>query len=258
MSQKILDNYLEELKEIQEAERKCIASAECLFAGDNYKLFECFLRFVPEPGTYKQFSDNIHMDFTLEHCQNYGSIYDTFLVMFSTLDNMDIIKEPMIKFVLDKDRKVIIPTYYENSILQLCFHIFDYDYTGYHPAELFFADSALHNLLLSAAEAYGITTLDHHLTRKDDIEYVRKNQLEAFYVWHVDCGHSINAIPSESIPDINENSNIEREFLCPFPLDYVKEKGFERYGKYIVCKGRIDKELGLIIENDEKDYERWY
>ncbi len=94
-----------------------------------------------------------------------------------------------------------------------------------------------------------IPQVSQRLRRKEDIAYVKDNHLESFYDWFPDCGHSIYAIPLSELPAAEKDGDFSK-YLCPFPLDYVKEKGFSRYGELIVCDGEYDQEYGLLI--DEK------
>ena len=91
------------------------------------------------------------------------------------------------------------------------------------------------------------------LKRDEDIKFLQENHLEDFYEWIPDCGHSIYAIPTVLLAEAMESENMSG-YICPFPLDYVKEKGFIRYKGYIICDGKYDDEYGLII--DER-YSRW-
>ena len=269
-----MENISKKIREIQEAERKNVGSARCKYAETNYKLIEPILKLVTRQGEHKTFSDNIHMDLVIEHCYNYGSIYETYVIMYVSAYGFDRVYEPLIRFVVDNARKMVIPVYYENSTMQFYMHIFGDDYSKCNTSTLKFADSALHNIINSALFAYDTCmrknspesasdTIDNKkseitplvfcelqgLNRAEDIKYVQNNHLETFYEWLPDCGHSIYAVPLSELPSAEKNGDLSM-YLCPFPLDYVKEKGFSRVGEYIVCDGEYDHKYGLLI--DEK------
>ena len=98
-----------------------------------------------------------------------------------------------------------------------------------------------------------LKVIGHGTLTDADMIFLCDNKLEPFYEYLPDCGHSIYAIPTDLYKGLDESKK-PSDYICPFPLDYVKEHGFERYNGFLVCEGKYDPMIGLVIEGD---YDRW-
>ena len=97
----------------------------------------------------------------------------------------------------------------------------------------------------------GIWILDHYINNLDDLSFIQKNNLEYLYEWSPDYGHCIKAVPLSKLNAEKEETNSLKWGKCnrPFPIEYIKEKGFKwEKKKYIDDKGEIyETEKGFIV-----------
>ena len=242
------------ISSLQEAETEAGMSAIFNCARDNYRLFVPISSLVKDRGSQKVFSEENHMDLTLRHSSRVDSAFEAFELMYTTHRGLDIMKDPMIRFVLDDGTRIAIPIYYENSFIGICSHVFGNGYTEFRLGSLNFASHALNDILQSIYER-GLfqLPLEASTLNGEDKEFLKNNAISHLYCYYKDSGHCINAIPDVLLEEARNSGKPER-FLVPIPFDYVREQGFSRYGEYIVCDAEFDYELGLTVP---KKYSRW-
>lgn len=82
-------------------------------------------------------------------------------------------------------------------------------------------------------------------------------ELEEFnyYLNDGETGHVIMAVPECLLLNEKETTDLDM-WECPFPVQYVLEKGYRMYKNHVVCDGKYDSFLGLQI--DRKYYETYW
>ena len=78
-------------------------------------------------------------------------------------------------------------------------------------------------------------------------------ELEEFYDYLPDCGHSIMAIPECILEKAIKNGNLDL-FVCPFPVKYVLEKGYRIYENHVVCDAKYREDMGLMVDGDYDEF----
>lgn len=91
--------------------------------------------------------------------------------------------------------------------------------------------------------------------KKADKDYLEENSISEYYTYPFDIGHCVTAIPTDLF-DMAKNSGELNKFTVPFPIAYIKEKGFIRYNGYLVCEGNYDWRFGLDIPEEYYEDDR--
>lgn len=73
------------------------------------------------------------------------------------------------------------------------------------------------------------------------------DELEKYYSYEVDCGHSIWAIPQCLL---NEAEDCMDEYMLPVPVKYILEKGYKIHKNHIICDVIYDEIVGLKIKSE--------
>ncbi|WP_031539338.1 hypothetical protein [Bacillus sp. MB2021] len=77
-------------------------------------------------------------------------------------------------------------------------------------------------------------------------------ELDYYYVWLPDCGHSIMCVLSQHIDDARKGEITD--YMLPIPVKYVLEKGYIVHPDCIEVKAQYVLPMGLYIDGD---YEEW-
>jgi hypothetical protein len=72
--------------------------------------------------------------------------------------------------------------------------------------------------------------------------------LKEFNYYYNDSGHVIMAIPESLLDEAEKDGDLDM-FECPFPVKYVLENGYRIYKQHVICDGKYDSMLGLMIED---------
>lgn len=78
-------------------------------------------------------------------------------------------------------------------------------------------------------------------------------ELEEYYFYYPDCGHSIMAIPEILLPEAEKSGNLD-SYEVPFPVKYVLEKGYRKHKGFLICDGEYSHEMGLMVP---EEYDEW-
>ena len=87
----------------------------------------------------------------------------------------------------------------------------------------------------------------YHKTSKN--EYQVPEELRDLCYWFADSGYCILGVPK-----CFENEGAMWDYEVPIPAKYVLEKGWKKYGDYIIVDVPYDDETGLVVDEKYDEY----
>lgn len=72
--------------------------------------------------------------------------------------------------------------------------------------------------------------------------------LEPYHYYIADAGHCIQCVPRVFLADAQRKNDMDG-YETPVPAKYVLEKGYERYGDYLIADVPYDPELGVVVDD---------